>query len=174
MTAAGKFEKVSYTQFAQDWKKVDPSLSEDALAAMYEVLLLPKRATAGSAGYDFFAPKDLLIPAQSEKLIPTGIRVRMDPRFVLLLFPRSGLGFKYRFQLNNTVGVIDSDYYGAENEGHILCRMFNDSRTGRDLHLAAGEGMLQGIFLPFGLTEDDQAEGVRTGGFGSTTGKETQ
>ena len=114
---------------------------------------------------------DLRIPAQTEIKIATGIRAWMDPHYVLMLFPRSGLGFKYRLQLNNTVGIIDSDYYGAANEGHIMCRLFNDSRAGRDLVISEGEGMLQGVFVPFGITDDDEADGVRTGGFGSTTKK---
>ncbi len=100
--------------------------------------------------------------------IPTGIRARMEEGWVLCLFPRSGQGFRYRLQLDNTVGVIDSDYYGSRNEGHILVKLTNDSREKKTLTLRAGEGFLQGIFLPFGVTEDDMAEGARNGGFGST------
>ena len=166
-----RFEKVSYARFAESWKELSPLLTEEEIKRAYEQLRLPVRATAGSAGYDFFAPMDLRIPAQTEIKIATGIRAWMDPHYVLMLFPRSGLGFKYRLQLNNTVGIIDSDYYGADNEGHIMCRLFNDSRAGRDLVISEGEGMLQGVFVPFGITDDDEADGVRTGGFGSTTKK---
>lgn len=168
-----RFEKVSLSQFAESWKKISPSLTDEEIKQMYERLHLPQRATIGSAGYDFFAPMDLCIPAQSEVRIATGIRAWMDPHYVLMLFPRSGLGFKYRLQLNNTVGIIDSDYYGAANEGHIMCRLFNDSREGKDLVIPSGEGMLQGVFVPFGIVGDDAADGVRTGGFGSTTKKES-
>ena len=79
----------------------------------------PKRATSGSAGYDFYAPCGIsLKPGETVKVL-TGIRARIDEGWVLTLYPRSGLGFRYRLQLNNTVGVIDSDYYGSDNEGHI-------------------------------------------------------
>jgi dUTP pyrophosphatase len=129
---------------------------------------MPKRATAGSAGYDFFAPADITLLPQEEALIPTGIRVKMKERYVLMLFPRSSLGFKYRMQLNNTVGIIDSDYYHADNEGHIFCKITNDSKEGKTLSIRQSDGMVQGIFLAYGITEDDTAEEKRTGGFGST------
>lgn len=101
--------------------------------------------------------------------IPTGIRARMDEDYVLMIYPRSGLGFKFRLQLNNTVGVIDSDYYNADNEGHIQCRLTNDTNEEKTVEIEAGQGMVQGIFMMYGITEDDEADGVRTGGFGSTT-----
>ena len=77
--------------------------------------------------------------------------------------------FRYRLQLNNTVGVIDSDYYGSDNEGHIQAKITNDSREGKELKLEAGTGFMQGIFLEYGITEDDDADEIRNGGFGSTT-----
>ena len=85
-----------------------------------------------------------------------------------MILPKSGLGTKFRFQLDNTCGVIDSDYYYAENEGHILISMTNDSKSGKVLEIPAGKAFAQGIFVPFGITTDDEAEGKRTGGFGST------
>ena len=88
---------------------------------------------------------------------------------MLKIYPRSGLGFKFRLQLNNTVGIIDSDYFGSDNEGHIFIKITNDSNENKTLSLKAGEGFAQGIFLPFGITTDDDADGVRNGGFGSTT-----
>ena len=88
---------------------------------------------------------------------------------VLCLYPRSGLGFKYRLQLNNTVGIIDSDYFYSDNEGHMFMKLTNDSKEGKTLELGQGEGMVQGIFMQYGITEDDDADGVRNGGFGSTT-----
>ena len=101
--------------------------------------------------------------------VPTGLRVRMNEGWVLLIFPRSGLGMRYRLQLNNTVGVIDSDYYFAKNEGHIFVPLTNDSKEGKTCVIRAGEGFAQGVFVPFGVTEDDAATEVRVGGFGSTT-----
>ena len=104
-------------------------------------------------------------------LIPTGIRVKMDPAWVLCCFPRSGLGFKYRMQLDNTVGIIDADYYYSDNEGHMFCKFTCDAKEDKVIDLAAGDAFMQAIFLPYGLTEDDDVSAVRNGGFGSTSGK---
>ena len=136
---------------------------------IYKSIKLPGRATVGSAGYDFYAPTDIAIAPGHELLIPTGIRVKIEEGYVLMLFPRSSLGFKYRFQLDNTVGIIDSDYYHADNEGHILCKVINDSREKKTVEIKAKTGFVQGVFLPFGITEDDDATEERMGGFGSTT-----
>lgn len=170
-----RFEKVSWEQFFADWKKVfsdavsDPAeLSEEKIRVIYDGIKLPRRATAGSAGYDFFLPVDLSLSAGEGALIPTGIRVKMDPAWVLCCFPRSGLGFKYRLQLDNTVGIIDADYYGSDNEGHMFTKVTCDARTDRRLDLAAGDAFMQAVFLPYGLTEDDDAANIRNGGFGST------
>ena len=168
MRIAGRFEKVSEEQFVKDWSETFGTETE-ACREIYRGVRLPVRATSGSAGYDFFSPAAFtLAPGESVK-IPTGIRARMGEEWVLACFPRSGLGFKYRLQLNNTVGIIDSDYYGSSNEGHIFAKLTNDSREGKTLVLSAGDGFMQGIFLPFGLTEDDAATQVRDGGFGSTS-----
>ena len=93
----------------------------------------------------------------------------MDEGWVLKLYPRSGLGFKFRMQFNNTVGIIDSDYYGSDNEGHIQAKITNDSREGKTMEVAAGTGFAQGIFVEYGITVDDDVTDVRNGGFGSTT-----
>lgn len=166
MIKVGKFEKVSYERFAEEWTK---HIGTGNIREIYDSLKLPERATAGSAGYDFYAPVDIVIAPGEQIFIPTGIRARIEPGWTLMMFPRSGLGFRYRLQLNNTVGIIDSDYYEAENEGHIMCRLTNDTHEDKTVEISAGQGMLQGIFVPFGITEDDEAEGIRTGGFGSTT-----
>lgn len=163
-----KFMKVSYDEFKAGIESELRGLRDEEIRTMYDELELPRRATTGSAGYDFFSPFTFnLQPGETIK-IPTGIRVRMEEEWVLQLFPRSGLGFKYRMQLNNTVGIIDSDYYFSDNEGHIFCKITNDSNEGRDLLVTKGSGFVQGIFLPYGITEDDDADGVRNGGFGST------
>ncbi|MBQ9008563.1 MAG: deoxyuridine 5'-triphosphate nucleotidohydrolase [Clostridia bacterium] len=164
------FEKVSRERFIADLRKSFPDL--DSPEQIYEEIRLPRRATAGSAGYDFYTTVPIHLLPQQTILIPTGIRALIDPGYVLLLFPRSSLGFKYRFQLDNSVGVIDSDYAMAENEGHIFLRMTNDSLSGKTLDIRRNEAVAQGIFLPFGLTMDDDATGVRHGGFGSTNRKE--
>ena len=170
MNRIAKFEKVSFEQYAQAMRKIDPARTNDKIRSVYDSIRLPSRATEGSAGYDFYAPEEVSLEPGAQILIPTGIRVRIDSGLLLLL-PRSSLGFKYRLQLNNTAGVIDSDYYNADNEGHIFCKLTNDSRDEKSVVIHAGDGMVQGIFLPFGITEDDDAHAKRTGGFGSTTGK---
>ena len=136
---------------------------------MYEEIRLPRRATRGSAGYDFLAPFSFTLKPGETIKIPTGIRVKIDEEWVLKIYPRSGLGFKYRLQMNNTVGIIDSDYFNSDNEGHIFIKMTNDTNEGRTLEIARGTGFAQGIFIEYGITADDEAEGVRNGGLGSTT-----
>lgn len=128
---------------------------------------LPRRATAGSAGYDFVSPAEVTVPAGGSALIPTGIRAEMDPGWVLMLFPRSSLGFKHALRLSNTVGVIDSDYAFAENEGHIMVKLRNP--LGEPVTIGRGERFCQGVFLPYGTAEEEGVEPARrTGGFGST------
>ena len=169
MKRIAKFEKVSFEQYREDWLKEAPETEEKRIREIYEQIRLPKRATSGSAGYDFYAPCGIsLKPGETVKVL-TGIRARIDEGWVLTLYPRSGLGFRYRLQLNNTVGVIDSDYYGSDNEGHIQAKITNDSREGKELKLEAGTGFMQGIFLEYGIIEDDDADEIRNGGFGSTT-----
>ncbi len=164
MQRIARFEHVSQTRFAADW--------QDAFGTgtVPELPALPVRATVGSAGYDFVIPCDLTIAPGETVKIPTGVRVHMEEGWVLQLFPRSGLGFKYRLQLNNTVGIIDSDYYYSDNEGHILIKVTNANNEGKVLSLKRGDGFAQGIFLPFGITENDNVTATRNGGFGSTGG----
>ena len=169
MKRIAKFEKVSLEQFMKVVKEDFPEYTEDDIKDMYESIELPNRATRGSAGYDFHAPFAFSLPAGSTIKIPTGVRAKMEEDWVLKLYPRSGLGFKYRLQLNNTVGIIDSDYYYSDNEGHIMAKITNDSKEGKNLEISAGMGFMQGIFLEYGITEDDEAQGIRNGGFGSTT-----
>ncbi len=163
-----KFYKVSYEQFEKAMLE-DFSLTKQEIQNIYEGLKLPKRATKGSAGYDFYTPVDIhLKPGETTK-VPTGIRCEMNPRWVLMIYPRSGLGFKFRLQLNNTVGVIDSDYFYSDNEGHIFIKMTNDSNEEKVVDIKVGQGFAQGIFMQYGITEDDNVTEERNGGFGSTT-----
>lgn len=171
MTRAGHFEKVSLDQFASAMREMSVWLTDDEIRAIYDAIVLPSRATAGSAGYDFHAPFTFgLCPGQSIK-IPTGIRVKVNGGWWLGCFPRSGLGFKYRLQLDNTVGVIDADYYYSDNEGHIFAKLTNHSDT-KTLELNQGDAFMQGIFIPYGITYDDNVAATRNGGFGSTDRKE--
>ena len=153
----------------EDWKDTFGEVSAEEVQEIYEGISLPVRATAGSAGYDFFAPVEITLQPGETVKIPTGIRVEMEQDWVLKCYPRSGLGFKYRLQLNNTVGIIDSDYFYSDNEGHIFAKLTNDTNEGKTLVIPAGTGFMQGIFVEYGITVDDAAEGVRNGGFGSTT-----
>ena len=168
MNIAGKFEKVSPSRFSTDWADTFSGESAEKILKIYEEIRMPERATVGSAGYDFYSPLDFVLePGQTIK-IPTGIRAKIEDGWVLMIFPRSGLGFKFRIQLNNTVGIIDSDYYGSDNEGHIFIKITNDSNEGKRLSLKKGDGFAQGVFLPYGVTSDDEAAALRNGGFGST------
>lgn len=171
MKRVAKFEKVSLQQFMADWTDTFGPVEPGVIEQIYDKIRLPKRATAGSAGYDFFAPEAITLKAGETVKVPTGIRVWMEPEWVLKCYPRSGLGFKYRLQLNNTVGIIDSDYFYSDNEGHIFSKLTNDSREGKTVEIQAGEGFMQGIFTEYGITLDDCTDSVRNGGFGSTTGR---
>lgn len=172
----GKFEKVSFEEYV----KAQSSYTSRHIRMEYDSLKLPARSTIGSAGYDFYAPFSFVLdapmvnelgylePGQSI-LIPTGIKCKIKEGWFLMLVPRSSLGFKYRLQMDNTVSIIDSDYYGnGKNEGHIMLKITNDSNAKEILSVKAGDRIAQGIFLPYGITEDDDATGTRTGGIGST------
>ena len=169
MQRIAQFFKVSEENFVNAMKEDFPQYSEKDIRDIYASINLPKRATKGSAGYDFYAPFSFSLPPQATIKIPTGIRAKMDENWVLKIYPRSGLGFKFRLQMNNTVGIIDSDYFYSDNEGHIFVKLTNDSNEGRTVEVSAGMGLVQGIFLEYGITVDDDAEGIRNGGFGSTT-----
>ena len=166
MKRVAKFEKVSYGQFESSW--IDTFGARDNIKTIYDNIKLPRRATKGSAGYDFFAPMNIELKPSETIKIPTGIRVKIDDGWVLKCYPRSGLGFKYRLQLNNTVGIIDSDYYYSDNEGHIFAKITNDTNENKTVNINAGDRFMQGVFVEYGITVDDEVENVRNGGFGST------
>lgn len=153
MQRIAKFHKVSKEQFPHEG---------------YEDIKLPLRATAGSAGYDFYAPYSFELDVGEEIIIDTGIRARIDNQWVLVILPRSGSGFKYGVRLANTAGVIDSDYFNADNEGHIKIKLVGGTKK---YTVNKGDAFAQGIFLPYGITEDDQCTSERHGGFGSTDKK---
>lgn len=160
-----RFEKVSYNQYLEAIGG-DIDLMEE-----YNDIKIPKRATTGSAGYDFFSPFTFTLNPNETIKIPTGIRVILDNDKFLAIYPRSGLGFKFRLQLDNTVGIIDSDYCNSDNEGHIFIKITNDGREGKSITINKGDGIAQGIITQFFKTDDDNSEGIRNGGFGSTTKK---
>lgn len=156
MEKIARFYKVSEKEF----------LSSGGSTETLNGVTLPRRATKGSAGYDFFAPETFTLNPKETIKIATGVRVKINNGWVLMIFPRSGLGFKYRLTLDNTVGIIDSDYFNAENEGHIFIKMTNCGD--KPLTVERGKAFAQGVFLPFGITVDDECEKIRIGGLGST------
>ena len=151
MERIAKFEKIS---------------KNDKNTTFYDEITLPRRATSGSAGYDFFIPYNLTIKPHESVAIETSVRCKMNEDYVLFIYPRSSLGRKYKLTLDNTCGVVDSDYYNADNEGHIIIFMTNHSEN--TLVLEKNDRFAQGIFLKFGITEDDDIKAERKGGYGST------
>ena len=153
-----QFKRISHSQFMID--------GMNALCN-YEDIKIPKRATKFSAGYDFYAPFDIEIcPGHSFKF-PTGIRVSLDTDKTLQIYPRSSLGFKYKLKIDNTVGIIDADYYNSDNEGHIWCSMTNMS-SDKIVKIKKGEAFAQGIIVQYFITKDDEVTTNRNGGIGST------
>ena len=131
---------------------------------------LPVRKTKKSAGYDFEAAEDITIKAGEKvpTLIPTGIKAYMQDDEVLYLYNRSSNPKKKGLVLANSVGVIDADYYGnPDNDGNIMFAFYNVKDE--DITIKKGEAIGQGVFAKFLTVDDDNAEGERTGGFGSTS-----
>lgn len=166
------FEKVSFEQFKKDLLKCleqsekREELTDEYIKSIYDKIPLPIRSTSGSAGYDFVTPVSFsLDEMNSTAFIPTGIRAIMPKDIVLMMYPRSGLGFKTGMRLANTTGVIDSDYQYAENEGHIMAKFV---RGFQDVQVNQFDRVMQGVFLPYILTDNDVASGSRSGGLGST------
>lgn len=166
-----KFKKISEKQFFADFTEYlsDECLDTRDSRAIYNMIKLPKRATIGSAGYDIFAPYDITIPPKGTVKVPTGIRVILDDDKFLAVYPRSGLGFKYKMQMWNTIPVIDADYSGSDNEGHIWVKFYNDSPDGKTIVIKRGEAMCQGVIQQFFKADNDETNGIRNGGIGSTT-----
>lgn len=129
--------------------------------------LLPKRETAHAAGYDLKVAETTQIEPGQIVLVPTGVKAYMQPGEVLYLYDRSSNPRKKGLVLINSVGVIDGDYYGnPDNEGHIFAQMQNI--TNKKVSLEVGDRIVQAVFAPYLVADDDQATGTRTGGFGST------
>lgn len=129
---------------------------------------LPTRKTKGSACYDFYLPCNVSIPPYSfSKIIPTNIKAYMPEDEVLMLHIRSSVGILKHVVLANCTGIIDSDYYNnPENEGNIRLTLFNTSSKWAEFK--KGERIMQGMFVKYGVADDDFATGERKGGTGST------
>ena len=151
-----KFEKVSREVFERD-----------ILDGNYDELILPKRGTKYSAGYDFYSPISFTLKPGERKVIPTGVKVCMEENEFLAIYIRSSLGFKWDIRMCNQVGIIDADYYcNEENEGHIFVCLRNEGD--KEVNINKGDRFVQGIFTPYLITDDDTATGDREGGIGST------
>lgn len=172
MIRVAQFKKISYEQYLIDHMVIFPDLDYfnpsnlNIIKESWENIKLPERATSGSAGYDFYTPIDIELKPGEEITIPTGIRCSMEDNFVLIIVPKSGIGFKYNVCLANTIGIIDADYYNSDNEGHIQTKFVN--RGDKIFKAHAGDKIMQGIFLPYGITNEDNITQKRNGGFGST------
>ncbi len=182
------FEKVSLDQYLKAKKSFYPTdkydFVEEFYVEEYDKIKIPSRATSGSVGYDFYLPFDIELGVGECITIPTGIRCKMEEGFSLDIYPKSGLGFKNFTTIANTIGIIDSDYYYSDNEGHIMVKLINkgfnvirntdDESTNnvyKSLIRKQGESFVQGIFHEcFGATNDNDNTNmkVRNGGFDST------
>ena len=132
---------------------------------------LPIRKTKYSAGYDVEAAEDTILPSfkkgMAPTLIKTGIKAYMQEDEVLMLYNRSSNPKKKGLVVANSVGVIDKDYYGnPDNDGLIMFAFYNTKAD--DILIKKGEVVGQAIFQKYLTTDDDNADGERTGGFGST------
>lgn len=151
-----KFEKISKSEFLKDVPD-----------ANYDDIILPKRSTLNSAGYDFYSVISFTLSPGERRVIPTGIKVSMNSNEFLSIYIRSSLGFKWNIRMCNQVGIIDADYYNnSENEGHIFVCLMNEGD--KVLEIKKGDRIVQGIFLPFLITDDDKTTDIRIGGIGST------
>ena len=156
-----KFEKISYLRYKKD--NMDINIG-------YEQIKLPKRATKYSAGYDIYSICDFELRPRQSILLPTGIKAELDSDKYLMIVPRSGQGFKFKVQLYNTCGIIDSDYYNNDkNEGHIWVKLYNDSPEGHTMSVKQGDAICQGIISQYFVIDDDKSDKERVGGFGNTT-----
>lgn len=174
ISRVAKFGKVSYPQFKKDWLDVFASKYNDwdeetidvAVRNIYDSIKLPKRATVKSAGYDIFCPMKIELQPNETILIPTGINCQMYEDMMLLIFPRSGLGTKFRFVPCNLTAVIDCDYINSDNEGHVFMKMVNSGD--KPVSIEQGKAFCQGILMHYFITVDDEAADQRNGGMGST------
>lgn len=153
-----KFEKIREEIF-----------NRDVPNGNYNDIVLPKRSTKYSAGYDFYSIMDFKLNPGERKVIPTGIKCIMNDNEYLAIYIRSSLGFKYNVRMCNQVGIIDKDYYGnIENDGHMMVALQNEGD--KILEIKKGDRFAQCIFTPYYITDDDTANGDRLGGIGSTNG----
>ena len=167
-----KFRKVSFEQFRHDMIDCGFNLPDAVMKEAYGAIKLPVRATAGSAGYDFFSPIPFALSNMTVNprgtTFPTGIQCELHPDFCLIMIPKSGLGIKQYSRLGNCLGLIDRDYIFSDNEGDIFVNIRSDIPGNPPVEIRAGQAICQGVILPFGTTDDDETTEARNGGLGST------
>lgn len=162
------FDKISYKQWATDVPM--QGVPFEVLKMWHNDIKLPQQGTEYSAGVDFSMPYTVKVLPHNKVKIPTGIRWvcdnEADKYYGMLIVPRSSIGIKNGLRLLNTVGVIDSDYYKADNEGHIM--LFFENTTDETITLIKGRGVAQGIIVPCAIPDCAKSDADRHGGFGST------
>ena len=175
------FEKVSLERFILDMlpyveKNYNKRGTEamDLITEMYRRIKIPARSTTESAGYDFYTYEHVILPQGEGIVIPTGIRCDIKAGFSLDIYPRSGQGFKHHLVIANTIGIIDSDYYHSDNEGHIMIKLVYEGFKNSEqdsMVIKSGTAFAQGILHEvFGALNDKDTEFIkRNGGLGSTT-----
>lgn len=162
------FEKVKFEAFKKDVREKSSfqDMTDQEIETIYNSIELPERSTKGSCGYDFKFPFYMTKLTEENIVIPTGIKAYLEPGKFLMLVPRSSSG-KHGYAFANTIGIIDSDYYcNEDNDGDILFTIF--SRAFHSHTFDHKDKIGQGIICNYFLTKDDTAQGVRTGGHGST------
>ena len=169
MRKVAKFEKISWGQFQKDYVDTfgeGKTINMDDIRKIYDDIKLPCRKTRFSAGHDISIPFNITLPSKEKLMIPTGVRCKMDTDYVMIIAPRSSLGIKKGLRISNTIPVIDSDYYDADNEGHIFVSVINDGKE--PIKFKVGDNIVQALFVPYGIADDDVVTAERTGGIGST------
>lgn len=166
MKKVAQFEKVSFEQFKKDMVETFVDACSIMLPSIYDEITTPKRSTKRSAGHDFRIPFKYVLRTDETVKIPTGIRCKMDEDQVMFIFPRSSLGIKKNMVITNTVGVIDSDYYNSDNEGHIFVCIKNCGNS--NIVFEKNDAFCQAVFVNFGVADDEEITNERTGGIGST------
>lgn len=162
------FEKISFEQWAKDTPFKD--IPHNTLLRQYYNIQLPNQSTENAMGLDFYMPYEVKVLAHNKIKISTGVRwicdEENDGRYGMLIVPRSSTGIKLGLRLLNTIGIIDADYYFADNEGHIM--LFMENTTDEDIVLQAGQRIVQGLIVPYVIPKNMSSNKTRHGGFGST------
>lgn len=157
-----KFEKISFEQFEKDFT------GHNDLRIVYDNLMLPRRGTAKSAAYDFYAPYAFTLNANEVIMMPTGIKICMNDDEVFEVIVRSSVGIKYNVRMCNQVGIVDADYYNnSKNEGHLWIALQNHGQNSWNVN--KNDRVAQGVFLKYLIIDDEEEiTTVRVGGIGST------